>query len=99
MINRCKWHLLSLALMASVAFVAPPVAAETQSPLFLRALKHKAVGKSGFNWHANANPAASDAEAIARTKAAIANARALAKGATWVCSPSGSGRKASCYQG
>jgi type II secretory ATPase GspE/PulE/Tfp pilus assembly ATPase PilB-like protein len=52
-----------------------------------------------FNWHANANKASSQALAIAKAQAAIRKARNLSKGATWVCSPSGSGRTSTCYKG
>lgn len=53
---------------------------------------------AGFNWFANAAQPASNAEAIARTRAAILKARGLTKGATWVCSPAGSGKKAACHK-
>jgi hypothetical protein len=53
----------------------------------------------GFDWFANASKPVSRAEAIARTRAAILKARGLSKGATWVCSPAGSGQRASCHKG
>ncbi|WP_135448859.1 hypothetical protein [Tabrizicola caldifontis] len=52
-----------------------------------------------FDWFANAARPISNAEAIARTRAAIIKARGLARGASWVCSPAGSGKKATCYRG
>jgi hypothetical protein len=54
---------------------------------------------NGFDWFANAAKPVSNAEAIARTRAAIVKARTLSKGATWVCSPAGSGQRASCHKG
>lgn len=51
-----------------------------------------------FNWFANAAQH-TQGDKIARQKAALIKARALAKGASWVCSPAGSGQKASCYRG
>lgn len=56
------------------------------------------AGISGFDWFANAAQPAANAEAIARTRAAILKARGLNKGATWVCSPAGSGKKAACHK-
>ena len=52
-----------------------------------------------FDWFANAATALPKAEAAARKKAALLKARALSKGASWVCSPAGSGQKASCHRG
>lgn len=59
-----------------------------------------AMAGQGFDWFANAKTggATSRAEAIARTKAAIRLAGAVTRGATWVCSPAGSGRRSSCYK-
>lgn len=54
---------------------------------------------NGFDWFANAPKPLSQAEAAARTKAAIQKANGMAKGASWVCSPAGSGRKATCHKG
>jgi hypothetical protein len=54
---------------------------------------------SGFDWFANAAKPVSNAEAVARTRAAILKARALSHGATWVCSPAGSGQRAKCHKG
>lgn len=59
--------------------------------------KHSA-GFTGFDWFANAARPAANADAIARTRAAIVKARGLSKGATWVCSPAGSGKKATCHK-
>jgi hypothetical protein len=55
--------------------------------------------QNGFDWFANAAAPASNAEAIARTRAAIMKARGLSKGANWICSPAGSGKKAACHKG
>jgi hypothetical protein len=55
-------------------------------------------GRLAFNWFANAAKAP-QADKAARQKAALIRARALSRGATWVCSPAGSGQKASCYRG
>jgi hypothetical protein len=52
-----------------------------------------------FDWFANAAPALPKTEAAARKQAALLKARALSKGATWVCSPAGSGQKARCHKG
>lgn len=52
-----------------------------------------------FDWFANAAPAVPKAEAAARKKAALLKARALTRGASWVCSPAGSGQKSRCYKG
>ena len=57
------------------------------------------VAANGFDWFANAPKPVSKVEAVARTKAAIVKARGLTKGASWVCSPAGSGHRATCYKG
>lgn len=57
------------------------------------------TASAGFDWFANAAKPVSKAQALARTKAAIQKASGLSKGASWVCSPAGSGQKASCYKG
>jgi len=53
---------------------------------------------TSFDWFANAATPVNNDEATARTKAAIQKARVLTKGASWVCSPAGSGQKAACYK-
>lgn len=55
--------------------------------------------RTTFDWFANAAPVLPKSEAAARKKAALLKARALAKGASWVCSPAGSGQKARCTKG
>jgi hypothetical protein len=52
-----------------------------------------------LNWLAKAGTIQPNAEATARTRAAIARANAMANGANWVCTPAGSGQKASCSRG
>lgn len=53
---------------------------------------------NGFDWFANAARPVPEAEAVARTRAAILKARGLSNGANWVCSPAGSGQRATCYK-
>ncbi len=52
-----------------------------------------------FDWFANAAKPLPRDQAAARTKAAIVKARALSKGATWVCTPAGSGQGSHCTRG
>lgn len=59
----------------------------------------RAANAAGFDWFANAGKPVFNDEAIARTKAAIVKARALSRGASWVCSPAGSGQRATCHKG
>ena len=84
----------NLRVVALLVFCATPALATDD-----RDQGSATVTQSGFDWFANAAKPASKAEATARTRAAILKASGLAKGASWVCSPAGSGRKASCYKG
>jgi hypothetical protein len=79
----------ALAAAAYVFLCAAPVQATDENDT-------RAV--NGFDWFANAARPATDAEAAARTRAAIVKVRGLSNGATWVCSPAGAGRPASCQK-
>ncbi|MEZ5796797.1 MAG: hypothetical protein R3D63_04465 [Paracoccaceae bacterium] len=80
---------LRLPLCLALSLALMPAAAVAQS----------APAPSGFSWFANAAPNLPQDEAVKRAKAAIQKARALANGATWVCSPAGFGQKSRCYRG
>jgi hypothetical protein len=91
---------LSIALGMALLLGAPAAMAETQGQLATRGAKAvRAVPAPAFNWFVNGTGTTADAAAIARTKAAIRKARALNTGASWVCSPAGSGRSSVCQQG
>lgn len=89
-----------LGVALSVSAVSAPALAEGLGKNAFKGPKSVRMVKApAFNWFANANPADDKAEAIARTKAAIRSARSVKAGASWVCSPAGSGQSSSCYQG
>jgi len=52
-----------------------------------------------FNWFANGAADVSPSEAVTKARIAVQNARTLANGATWVCSPAGFGQPSRCYRG
>lgn len=98
--KQARGQVLRVALGALLALGPMGAAAETQGQSASRGSKMvRVVPAPAFNWFANANPSASNAEAIARTKAAIRKARGLNNGASWVCSSAGSGRGSACSQG
>jgi hypothetical protein len=97
-----KGQMLSLVLGAALVMSGVPSWAETQGKFPTRVAKSvRTLPQPAFDWFANgkAKAGAIDAEAVARTKAAIRQARALGAGASWVCSPAGSGRTSVCYKG
>ena len=65
-----------------------------------------AVNQSGktrpavaFDWMANGTQGVSQETRRQRAREAVIRARALNKGATWVCSPAGFGKKSRCHRG
>lgn len=83
-----------------LAMTSAPAIAETQAKTSTRGIKMvRIVQPPVFNWFANGNRSLPHDQAVARTKAAIVKARSLGAGATWVCSPAGSGRGSDCYRG
>ncbi|MBA3911028.1 MAG: hypothetical protein C0524_14440 [Rhodobacter sp.] len=94
------WRLLPVVLGIALSVSSAPAFAEGLGKSSVkRPRSERVVQAPVFNWFANASPAAGNAAAIARTKAAIRDARSLSAGASWVCSPAGSGKASSCYQG
>lgn len=85
-----RFVLRPLAVAALIALGAAPALATDE---------RDTRAANGFDWFANGAKPVSNAEAVARTRAAIVKARALSKGATWVCTPAGSGQRASCHKG